>query len=166
MRDAKTWCEFRLRERQLAARNWRHGRLHDTFAWNGLYLCERQLAPAERWHVWDLQNRQARGQLGLRQRQLASAMLASEDWSKMEYSYYLLRGNGLDEQVVMQAINRAKRRFFLRPAYVARHAGDVLRLALTKQSIMWQVLTRTIFGTRVVDAQGVRAQPASQDQTA
>jgi len=88
------------------------------------------------------------------------------DWSKMEYSYYLLRGNGLDEQVVMQAINRAKRRFFLRPAYVARHAGDVLRLALTKQSIMWQVLTRTIFGTRVVDAQGVRAQPASQDQTA
>ena len=43
----------------------------------------------------------------------------------MEYSYYLLRGNGLDERVVMDAINRAKRRFFLRPAYVLRHAGDV-----------------------------------------
>ena len=42
-----------------------------------------------------------------------------EDWSKMEYSYYLLRGNGLDERVVMDAINRAKRRFFLRPAYIA-----------------------------------------------
>jgi radical SAM superfamily enzyme YgiQ (UPF0313 family) len=81
------------------------------------------------------------------------------DWSKMEYSYYMLRGNGLDEQVVMQAINRAKRRFFLRPAYVARHAGDVLRLALTKQSIMWQVLTRTIFGARVVDVGPVEAGP-------
>ena len=69
----------------------------------------------------------------------------------MEYSYYLMRGNGLDEQVVMQAINRAKRRFFLRPGYVTRHVGDVLRLALTKQSIMWQVLSRTIFGARVVD---------------
>ena len=48
----------------------------------------------------------------------------------MEYSYYLLRGNGLDERVVMGAINRAKRRFYLRPGYLARHAGDVLRLAL------------------------------------
>ncbi len=47
------------------------------------------------------------------------------DWSKMEYSYYLLRGNGLDAGVVMDSINRAKRRFFLRPAYVMRHAGDV-----------------------------------------
>ena len=56
------------------------------------------------------------------------------DWSKMEYSYYLLSGNGLDEKVVMDAINRAKRRFFMRPAYVLRHAGDLARLALTKQS--------------------------------
>jgi radical SAM superfamily enzyme YgiQ (UPF0313 family) len=83
---------------------------------------------------------------------------ATADWSKMEYSYYLLRGNGLDERIVMQAINRARRRFFLRPAYVARHAGDVLRLALTRQSIMWQVLTRTIFGARVVDAQDAPSQ--------
>jgi hypothetical protein len=52
----------------------------------------------------------------------------------------------------MEAINRAKRRFFLRPRYMARHAGDVARLALTKQSIVWQVLSRTVFGTRVVDA--------------
>ena len=77
---------------------------------------------------------------------------ASDDWSKMEYSYYLLRGNGLDEGVVMQAINRAKRRFFLRPGYMARHLGDVARLALTKQGIMWQVFMRTVLGTRVVDA--------------
>jgi radical SAM superfamily enzyme YgiQ (UPF0313 family) len=74
-----------------------------------------------------------------------------EDWSKMEYSYYLLRGNGLNEKVVMGAINRAKRRFFLRPAYIARHAGDIAKLAVTKQAIVWQVLSRTVFGSRVVD---------------
>ena len=77
---------------------------------------------------------------------------AADDWSRMEYSYYLLRGNGLDEGVVMQAINRAKRKFFMRPAYIRRHLGDVARLALTKQQIVWQVARRTIFGTRVVDA--------------
>jgi anaerobic magnesium-protoporphyrin IX monomethyl ester cyclase len=73
------------------------------------------------------------------------------DWSKMEYSYYMLRGNGLDERVVMDAINRAKRRFFLRPGYVFRHLGDAARLAITKQDIIWQILNRTIFGARVVD---------------
>ena len=74
------------------------------------------------------------------------------DWTKMEYSYYLLRGNGLDERVVMDAINRAKRRFFLRPSYLARHLGDAARLALTKQSIVWQVMSRTVFGARVKHA--------------
>jgi radical SAM superfamily enzyme YgiQ (UPF0313 family) len=73
------------------------------------------------------------------------------DWTRMEYSYYLLRGNGLDERVVMDAINRAKRRFFLRPSYVTRHLGDVARLALTKQAIVWQVISRTLFGARVVE---------------
>jgi radical SAM superfamily enzyme YgiQ (UPF0313 family) len=76
---------------------------------------------------------------------------AGDDWPKMEYSYYLLRGNGLDDRVVMEAINRAKRRFFLRPGYMARHVGDVARIAVTKQSIVWQVLSRTVFGTRIVD---------------
>jgi radical SAM superfamily enzyme YgiQ (UPF0313 family) len=74
------------------------------------------------------------------------------DWSRMEYSYYLLRGNGLDERVVMQAINRAKRKFFLRPGYIRRHLLDVARLALTKQEIVWQILRRSVFGSRVVDA--------------
>jgi radical SAM superfamily enzyme YgiQ (UPF0313 family) len=83
---------------------------------------------------------------------------ADRDWSKMEYSYYLLQGNGLDERVVMDAINRAKRRFFLRPSYISRHAGDVARLAMTKQAIVWQVLSRTIFGSRVKDAT-----PAARD---
>ena len=68
------------------------------------------------------------------------------DWSRMEYSYYLLEGHGLDERVVMGAINRAKRRFFLRPRYLARHSGDIARLALTKGSIVWQILVRTLVG--------------------
>jgi anaerobic magnesium-protoporphyrin IX monomethyl ester cyclase len=76
----------------------------------------------------------------------------ADDWSKMEYSYYLLHGNGLDQRAVMDAINRAKRRFFLRPGYLARHAGDIAKLALSKQSIVWQVLVRTLFGARVTDA--------------
>jgi anaerobic magnesium-protoporphyrin IX monomethyl ester cyclase len=73
------------------------------------------------------------------------------DWTKMEYSYYMLHGNGLDERVVMDAINRAKRRFFLRPSYITRHLGDVARLAMSKQAIVWQVLSRTILGARTVD---------------
>jgi radical SAM superfamily enzyme YgiQ (UPF0313 family) len=75
-------------------------------------------------------------------------LLAAEDWSRMEYSYYLLRGNGLDEKVVMDAINRAKRRFFMRPKYIARKFGDVLKLAATKPQIFRQIASRTIFGVR------------------
>ena len=52
----------------------------------------------------------------------------------------------------MDAINRAKRRFFLRPAYVTRHFGDLMRLAATKQGVAWQIVSRTLFGGRVVDA--------------
>lgn len=72
-------------------------------------------------------------------------LLADEDWTKMEYSYYVLRGNGLDEAVVMAAIRRARRRFFLRPRYLARHAGDIARLLLTKRSVVWEVLSRFLF---------------------
>jgi anaerobic magnesium-protoporphyrin IX monomethyl ester cyclase len=77
---------------------------------------------------------------------------AAQDWAKMEYSYYLLQGNGLDATVVSKAINRAKRRFFLRPSYIARHIGDLARLALTKQGVAWQVVSRALFGASVVDA--------------
>jgi radical SAM superfamily enzyme YgiQ (UPF0313 family) len=79
-------------------------------------------------------------------------LLASEDWTKMEYSYYLMKGNGLDEQVVMHAINRAKRRFFLRPTYVIRHFGDIVRLATTKFPVAWEIGSRMIFGSKVTDA--------------
>jgi radical SAM superfamily enzyme YgiQ (UPF0313 family) len=88
----------------------------------------------------------------------------ADDWARMEYSYYLLEGNGLDEKVVMGAINRAKRRFFLRPGYVARHAGDIARLALTRQGIVWQVLVRTVFGAPVTDAtRGAGGSPKAPD---
>lgn len=80
----------------------------------------------------------------------------------MEYSYYLLKGNGLNERVVMDAINRAKRRFFLRPGYLGRHLGDVARLALSKQAIFTQVISRTLFGGKVIDTR----QPAFRDAPA
>jgi radical SAM superfamily enzyme YgiQ (UPF0313 family) len=74
--------------------------------------------------------------------------LIEEDWSRMEYSFYLMAGNGLDERMVFDAINRAKRRFFLRPSYLARRMGDVVKLVTTKPAIVRQVLSRAIFGTR------------------
>ena len=77
--------------------------------------------------------------------------LIEEDWTRMEYSFYLLRGNGLDERVVMDAINRAKRRFFMRPRYLANRLGDMVKLAATKPSIFSQIATRTIFGARIPD---------------
>jgi len=78
-------------------------------------------------------------------------LLVEEDWSRMEYSYYLLRGNGLDEHVVMDAINRAKRRFFMRPKYLASRLKDVFKRAATKPTIFGQIATRTIFGARIPD---------------
>jgi radical SAM superfamily enzyme YgiQ (UPF0313 family) len=76
---------------------------------------------------------------------------AAADWSKLEYSYYVLEGNGLDHRLVMDAINRAKRRFFLRPGYLTRHAGDVAKLATTKWHVAWQIGSRMLLGTRTVD---------------
>jgi len=83
-------------------------------------------------------------------------MLANEDWSKMEYSYYLLDGHGLNEQVVMAAINRAKRRFFLRPRYLTQHLADAARLAWTKPAIVTHLLSRVLFGQKVVDVSASR----------
>ncbi len=86
-------------------------------------------------------------------------LLANEDWTRMEYRYYLLRGNGLDEQVVMGAINRAKRRFYMRPSYLARHAGDIARLAFTKWGVAWHVASRFLFGAPVTDAAAPATKP-------
>ncbi len=76
---------------------------------------------------------------------------AADDWARMEYSYYLLNGKGLNNEVVMAAINRAKRRFFLRPAYVRRHIVDLVRLAMTQRGVAWHIASRALFGARVVD---------------
>jgi radical SAM superfamily enzyme YgiQ (UPF0313 family) len=82
----------------------------------------------------------------------AEGLLKSDDWARMEYSYYLLEGPGLNERVVMSAINRAKRRFFLRPRYLGRHLADVARLAWSKPSIVTHLASRVLFGQRVIDA--------------
>ena len=73
-------------------------------------------------------------------------LLVSEDWTRMEYSYYLLRGNGLDEPMVMAAINRAKRRFY--PAARLSRAALRRRLQarLDKWSVAWHVASRVLFG--------------------
>ncbi len=84
-------------------------------------------------------------------------LLVSDDWTRMEYSYYLLSGNGLDESTVMSAINRAKRRFYLRPSYLGRHAGDIVRLATSKWSVLWHVASRMLFGAPVTDAASPRS---------
>jgi anaerobic magnesium-protoporphyrin IX monomethyl ester cyclase len=75
-------------------------------------------------------------------------LLATDDWTKMEYSYYVLEGNGLNEQVVMAALGRARRRFFLRPSYIVRHLGDIGRMLLTSQSLAWKIVTRMLIGER------------------
>jgi radical SAM superfamily enzyme YgiQ (UPF0313 family) len=91
---------------------------------------------------------------------------AADDWARMEYSYYLLDGNGLDANVVMSAINRAKRRFFLRPAYLKRHVGDLARLVMTKRSVAWPIAARALFGAPVTDASGPRAKSEQRLTTA
>jgi radical SAM superfamily enzyme YgiQ (UPF0313 family) len=73
-------------------------------------------------------------------------LLTTDDWTKMEYSYYVLAGNGLDQQVVMTALSRARRRFFLRPRYIARHMGDIGRMLLTSQSLVWKIVTKMLIG--------------------
>ena len=59
----------------------------------------------------------------------------------------------------MGAINRAKRRFFLRPRYVMRHFGDVAQLVASKPAIVTHLLWRMLVGRPVID---VRAASSSQ----
>ena len=79
-------------------------------------------------------------------------LLKNDDWTRMEYSYYLLSGNGLDEPTVMSAINRARRRFYLRPQYLARHSGDLFKIAGTKWHVAWHIASRMLFGAPITDA--------------
>jgi radical SAM superfamily enzyme YgiQ (UPF0313 family) len=94
---------------------------------------------------------------------------AGDDWSKLEYSYYVLNGNGLDAGTVMGAINRAKRRFYMRPRYVARHARDLARIATTKWHVAWQIGSRMLMsgdrsdGARNRKAADIRRVPSRND---
>jgi anaerobic magnesium-protoporphyrin IX monomethyl ester cyclase len=92
-------------------------------------------------------------------------LLKSDDWTRMEYSYYLLEGHGLDEPGVMRAINRAKRRFFLRPRYMMRHTADVARLIASKPGIVTHLLSRILFGQQVVDASRVESGTLAQTRS-
>lgn len=88
-------------------------------------------------------------------------LLVTNDWTRMEYSYYILRGNGLDEETVMRALNRARRRFFLRPSYLARHLGEILRIVLTDQRLVFDLGWRMLFGKPAENPPG-SAQPAGE----
>jgi len=79
-------------------------------------------------------------------------LLATEDWSRMEYAYYVLKGDGLNEETVMAAINRGRRRFFLRPGYLWRHRGEIARILLTDQKLVFQLGWRMLSGRRAQDA--------------
>jgi radical SAM superfamily enzyme YgiQ (UPF0313 family) len=79
-------------------------------------------------------------------------MLVADDWSRMEYSYYLLRFGEINETTVMAALQRARRKFFLRPRYIMRNAGDLVKLAFTKRHIVADVMGQFLFGNPVTAA--------------
>jgi radical SAM superfamily enzyme YgiQ (UPF0313 family) len=85
---------------------------------------------------------------GLHAKALRDGLLKHDDWTKMEYSYYVLEGNGLNERVVMRALNRARRRFYLRPGYIGRHLGDVFRVLASGHGLALKIMTRTLVGRR------------------
>lgn len=60
----------------------------------------------------------------------------------------MLRGGGLDEETVMAAIARARRRFFLRPRFLSRHLGEIVRLVITNQTLVWKIVWRMVVGVR------------------
>lgn len=84
-------------------------------------------------------------------------LLVSDDWTRMEYSYYLLRDGDINETTVMAALQRARRKFFLRPRYLARNAGDLVKLAFTKRHVVADVMGQFLFGNPVTEA---RKQPS------
>jgi anaerobic magnesium-protoporphyrin IX monomethyl ester cyclase len=89
-------------------------------------------------------------------------LLASDDWSRLEYSHYVLGAGDLDERALLGAIMRARRRFYLRPGYLARHLSGVVRLVTTKPAFAIQFLRqkghdyREYAGGSVTDAGSTR----------
>ena len=78
---------------------------------------------------------------GLGERAAAAGWLAApDDWSRLEYSHYAMRTPELDEASVLGALARARRRFYLRPGYLLRHAGVLARVAASKPALTGQLL--------------------------
>lgn len=78
-------------------------------------------------------------------RAAAAGWLANgDDWRRLEYSHYAMRTGDLDESSVMGALARARRRFYLRPPYLARHAWDMLRVAATKPAVTARVVAEML----------------------
>jgi hypothetical protein len=84
-------------------------------------------------------------------------MLTTDDWSRLEYSYYVLRNDVLNEDVVMGAIRRATRRFYLRPSWMARHALDLARLVHSSARLVAHAAVRLVRGEKPVSVRGASA---------
>jgi radical SAM superfamily enzyme YgiQ (UPF0313 family) len=84
-------------------------------------------------------------------------MLTTDDWSKLEYSFYVLRNDVLNEDVVMRAIRRATRRFYLRPSWMARHALDLARILKSSARLVLHAAVRLVKGDKPVSAHGAPA---------
>jgi radical SAM superfamily enzyme YgiQ (UPF0313 family) len=84
-------------------------------------------------------------------------MLATDDWSKLEYSFYVLRNDVLNEDVVMRAIRRATRRFYLRPSWMARHAVDLARIMFSSARLVVHAAIRLVRGDKPVSVHGAAA---------
>ncbi|TAK19203.1 MAG: radical SAM protein [Acidobacteria bacterium] len=66
------------------------------------------------------------------------------DWRQLEYSHYAMKCGELTEASVLKAIARARRRFYLRPRYLARHAWELARIAATKPGITKHVVKQML----------------------
>jgi hypothetical protein len=88
-------------------------------------------------------------------------MLTTDDWSKLEYSFYVLRNGALNEKVVMSAIRRATRRFYLRPSWMARHALDLAKIMKSSARLVLHAAVRLVKGDKPVSVRGASAPAAA-----
>ena len=72
---------------------------------------------------------------------LGSRPTTGRRWSTW---YYVLQGDGLDEQVVMAALSRAQAALLPAPVLHRRHLGDIVRMLLTSQALVWKIVTRML----------------------
>jgi radical SAM superfamily enzyme YgiQ (UPF0313 family) len=85
---------------------------------------------------------------------LRDGLLAIDDWSKLEYSFYVLKNDVLNEDVVMGAVRRATRRFYLRPSWMAHHAMDLARIVRSSARLVVHTAVRLVWGEKPVSVGG------------